>query len=353
MVFSPISIWTILAVLLEGSTGKTENELKLKLKMSYRDHDEGVQILRSRYNDVIRSLEDKNGTSTEFSSLNFVITDKNVTSEFKKIFENYYHGKYFNIDNKKSNLFSVVVNGWAQDESNGRIKSIVSSDMLDNVVMILGNAVYFKSKWKYPFDSSDTFPMPFKNDNGKVIANIPMMNVAAVLPLGYNSYLDSQIIEIPYEDDVTSMIIILPHQKTGLEKVLSLMKSLTLDEIIPKNTSEETVQISLPKFRVTSKMYLNDIFQKELPTMFSSQSAEFHRIGKDVFVSKIYHKAEIENSEEGTIVSAVSRVQFPYKSSSSVFRADHPFVYLINDIKTRTILFAGTFSNPFMATTSF
>lgn len=58
------------------------------------------------------------------------------------------------------------------------------------------------------------------------------------------------------------MIIILPHQKTGLEKVLSLMKSLTLDEIIPKNTSEETVQISLPKFRVTSKMYLNDIFQK-------------------------------------------------------------------------------------------
>lgn len=72
-------------------------------------------------------IPDKNGTSTEFSSLNFVITDKNVTSEFKKIFENYYHGKYFNIDNKKSNLFSVVVNGWAQDESNGRIKSIVSS----------------------------------------------------------------------------------------------------------------------------------------------------------------------------------------------------------------------------------
>lgn len=70
--------------------------------------------------------------------------------------------------------------------------------MLDNLVMLIGNAVYFKSKWKYPFDPLDTLSLPFKDDNGRILKNIPMMNMAAVLPLGYNAELESQIVEIPY-----------------------------------------------------------------------------------------------------------------------------------------------------------
>lgn len=70
--------------------------------------------------------------------------------------------------------------------------------MLDNLVLLVGNAVYFKSKWRIPFDPLDTISLPFKNEGGEVIDNVPMMNLAGVFPLGYNTEFDFQMVEIPY-----------------------------------------------------------------------------------------------------------------------------------------------------------
>lgn len=64
--------------------------------------------------------------------------------------------------------------------------------------MLIGNAVFFKSKWKYPFDPKNTFILPFRNSDGKAIAGVPMMNIEASLPLGYNMNLEAEILEIPY-----------------------------------------------------------------------------------------------------------------------------------------------------------
>ena len=109
-----------------------------------------------------------------------------------------------------------------------------------------------------------------------------------------------------------------------------------------------------------------------MPKIFSPAYADLPKLSKDVFVSKIAHRAEIENSEEGTTASAVtskhhcqsikrqihnpfktnirnlsvSGAQVAYKTTTVRFHANRPFIYLINDKKSRTILFAGTITNP-------
>ncbi|KAK6641801.1 hypothetical protein RUM44_013518 [Polyplax serrata] len=305
IVLSPLSIWTILAMLLEGAGGKTELELKEKLNATGRGPEDARSYIRSRYRELHRLTKDKSGP-TEFQSLNYVISDKKLYPEFQKTIEDHYDGKYFTYDQRKKSLFAIMVNGWAVDKSEGKLSSIVTPAMLDNLVLLVGNAVYFKSKWRIPFDPLDTISLPFKNEGGEVIDNVPMMNLAGVFPLGYNTEFDFQMVEIPYADNSTSMLIILPHENVGLRRTLSAIRNLSLKEIIPINMSEETVQLSLPRFRIISKMYLNDILKQDLSTAFSSQTAEFPRMGNDVFVSWIYHKAEIDNTEEGTTASAVT-----------------------------------------------
>lgn len=348
IVLCPVSVWTILVMLHEAAAGDTEKELKNSIGIRDTVPSKDVQqTMRFGYIRLKKLLQ-VDGNATEFSSINFLVSDKkkSVAPEYDEVIRSMFEGRNFAVDFKDKVGTAKMINDWAKQSTKERISSIITPSEMNDLSFLIGNAVFFKGRWKYPFNISLTTLDQFKDENDEIKNEVSMMTQRTILPYGYNAKLESQIVEIPYADDATSMIVILPRRKVKFMDVLSKMKTLPLEDIIPENLTEDEVELHLPRFSVHSNMYLNKVLNQYVPKIFSPAYADLPKLSKDVFVSKIAHRAEIENSEEGTTASAITSAQVAYKTTTVRFHANRPFIYLINDKKSRTILFAGTISNP-------
>ena len=165
-------------------------------------------------------------------------------------------------------------------------------------------------------------------------------------------------IELPYEDNDLSMIIFLPKSANGLAELETQLTSVNVEKWL--NTlagiRKREVSIFLPKFKTTSEFELSDILgAMGMQDAFSDQLADFSGMTgkKDLFISKVIHKAFVNVNEEGTEAAAVTVDMMRLSVSASVsigmpliFQADHPFVFLIRENKTGSILFIGRIVDP-------
>jgi len=213
---------------------------------------------------------------------------------------------------------------------------------------VLTNAIYFKSNWHKQFDSRDTGDAPFRTTvNGQV--TVPMMRQTDYFPYGADDGV--QILELPYASRDASMLIVLPDAVDGLG---NLEKRLTPKKLVGwiAGLREREVKIYLPKFRTVSEFRLDATLRSMgMPLAFSGE-ADFSGMtgNSDLFLSAVVHKAYIAVDEHGTEAAAATAE--PYDLSAidgetpPVFRADHPFLFLIRDNRTGSILFLGRVVNP-------
>jgi serpin B len=241
------------------------------------------------------------------------------------------------------------INAWASDETAGKVTDLIEPGMLDTLTrLVISNAIYFKGDWSSRFDGDKTGEEPFwVAPDSSVI--VDMMHQTG--RFRFTKTNQFKMLELPYEGGDLSMVLLLPNERTGLagvERFLTL-KSL---RIWLRQLQEERVVVSLPRFKSSSDLLLNDALKRlGMTDAFSEHAADFSGMtgGRDLFIYAVVHEGFVEVDEEGTEAAASTAVVMNKRSVSMdpvSFRADHPFIFLIRDRTSGSILFIGRVADP-------
>ena len=241
-----------------------------------------------------------------------------------------------------------IINRWVEDKTKNKIKELIRKGDLDPLtVLVLVNAIYFKGDWASQFDPELTKMKDFVLTDGQK-KKIPIMEQKG--NFGLRELEDAQILELPYVGNQLSMLIILPRELPGLQKIEDALSENNLRSWLSRLPREE-VRVYLPKFKITWGTFeLNEpLIALGMKDAFSRARADFTGMAetRELFISLVLHKAFIEVNEEGTEAAAATAVVMSKEiSRPRVFRADHPFLFLIRDNITGSILFLGRVVDP-------
>lgn len=349
--FSPYSIFTALAMTYEGSRGNTAIEMADVLKIP-QDNDSFHNYVDSLY-----TYLNKNDSYT-ISTANALWIKENyeILNTFLTTVESYYHATSQSVDFSNPVQASEIINQWVENNTNNLIKDLVPPDAIDPYLcrLILTNAIYFKGTWKIQFEEVNTTDRSFELSTGQ-IKNVSTMKLTGTEDtFNYTETETVQILEIPYDGEDISMIIVLPRDEKNLSTIISAIDETTFDLWIDTLERRE-VDIYFPKFKIeTPVLNLNNILQNVGIKEAFGNDADFSGITgkKDLLISDVLHKAYINVNEEGTEAAAATAVIMELKSINGggskrvVFDCDQPFLFILQHKETRTILFMGTVEDP-------
>ncbi len=345
--FSPYSISTALAMTYAGARGETEKQMAEVLHFALPQ-----ELLHPALSRLQRSLNESGEQGAyELTVSNALWGQKGYgfLKEFLETIKINYDGGFNEVDFAgDSESARKTINAWVEKETNNKIKDIIGPGVLKNLTrLVLTNAIYFKGNWAKQFNKDKTKERPFTLLNGEKI-DVPMMNQRA--ELNYMETEDFQGLELPYVDNDLSMIILLPKKIDGLSE---LEKSFTVDNlsIWLEEFRKHEIIVSIPKFKMTNQFSLNNILKSMGMNDAFGMKADFS--GMDgttyLFISAVIHQAFVDVNEEGTEAAAATVVVMQLKSAlmkTPVFQADHPFMFLIRDNHSGSILFIGRVMNP-------
>lgn len=345
--FSPYSISTALALTYAGARGDTEEQMAQVLHF-----EPAGQRIHPAFGLLEKQLNEKGAEGVfELAIANALWGQKGYKflDSFISLVNSNYSAGLNEVDfiNETENS-RVTINEWIEEKTREKIKDLIKPGVLDRLTrLVLTNAIYFKGKWQYEFDKKDTRDAPF-HISARNTVTVPIMYIKK--EFNFTERDDLQILELGYKGEALSMIIILPNEIDGAKK---LEKQLTVENL--NNwldvLRKREVEVYLPKFTFTSEFELKKILsQMGMPKAFSG-SADFSGMtgGKDLSISNVLHKAFVEVNEEGTEAAAATAVVMMTTSIRSpipIFRANRPFIFLIKDNQTGSILFMGKVVDP-------
>lgn len=337
--FSPYSIAATIGMTAAGARGNTAAEMLGAL------HTSGMRDPHSAYGELDRLLQSTAVESgqTLYIANGLCLTGGRVDEEFRSLLHESYHAAIFNGG-------AGEINEWVRTRTDGRIENIMER-MPSNTVCVLLNAISFKGSWKLRFDSASTRDARFQLSPGAQMLH-PFMRQRGRFRL--LEHADFRAVSLPYRGDHMSMVMVLPRETNGLAALESTLTAKTLTRWLTQldGTSPRVIDLSIPKFKLASgydlvsacrNLGMNDAF---LPDV-----ADFSGMGwpaGDLWIGQIKHKAFVDVNEEGTEAAAVTGIGMQTKSASRypLFHADHPFLFLIRDNRSGSILFMGRLSRP-------
>jgi len=276
--------------------------------------------------------------------------DYGFLEDFLELIQANYDGGLNEVDFiKAAETARQTINAWVEKKTKNKIKNLISKGVLDSMTrLVLTNAIYFKGNWARQFKEDRTQDAPFTLADGQKI-DVAMMNQKA--DFGYMETDTFQALELPYVDEELSMVILLPKEFDALDEFEKTLTPENLPRWLAKIHNREVV-VSVPKFKMTSKFGLASVLKSMGMEDAFSSNADFSGINgkRDLFISAVIHKAYVEVNEEGTEAAAATGVVMRFTSVGPapipVFRADHPFLFLIRDNHSGSILFIGRVANP-------
>lgn len=243
------------------------------------------------------------------------------------------------------------INRWIEAQTAERIKDLLTPGVLDpSTRLVLTNAIYFKGNWQEKFGKNATKDTPFHVSANKDVT-VPMMHQTETF--GYRAAGDLQVLEMPYTQGELSMIVLLPKEIEGLPHLEKKLTQANLQDWT-KGLRRQKMIVYVPRFKMTSQFGLKSTLQAMGMTLAFGEKADFSRMSRSeqLFISAVIHKAFVDVNEEGTEAAAATGVIMaptaaPFRPEEPpVFRADHPFLFLIRDNQTGSILFMGRVTNP-------
>ncbi len=347
--FSPYSISTALAMVEAGANGDTATEMTKVLHLSLPE----PQLYEAI--DTQRKLLASSAETPDFQLrvANRLWGQKGVTfvPRFLQVLRTDFRADLGPLDFQQTEIARTTINAWIDAQTNHKIQDLLAPGVLSpDTRLVLTNAIYFKARWREVFEKSDTADAAFQTTASDHVT-VPTMHQTA--HFSYFAKDQLQVLELPYDGGgITSMLIFLPEKIDGLEE---LEKQLTPENLNrwTSNLQSRQVKVSLPRFKLTSEFSLGETLASlGMPLAFSTK-ADFSRmsIGEKLFISAVIHKAFVDVNEEGTEAAAATAVAIaasaiPIREEAVEFRADHPFLFLIRDNRTQSILFLGSLANP-------
>jgi len=242
----------------------------------------------------------------------------------------------------------VAINEWVSEQTEGRIEELIPPNVITGLTrLVLTNAIYFNAAWARPFNEDLTKDGPFHLlDGGEV--TVPMMRQTEFF--GYAEGAGYQAVELPYDGQELSMVILLP-EAGGFASFEESLDAEQVDRIV-KNLQQQQVALTMPRFEVESAFSLKDALAAlGMPDAFSMAADLSGMDGtQDLFIQDVVHKAFVTVDEEGTEAAAATAVVVALKSAPPQepveMTMDRPFLFMIRDIKTGTVLFVGRVVQP-------
>jgi serpin B len=240
-----------------------------------------------------------------------------------------------------------AINKWVEDQTEQRIKDLIPAGVIDPLTrLVLTNAIYFNAAWANNFDKNLTQPAPFHLLDGSTV-DVPMMRQTE--RLGYTAGDGYQAVSLPYDGRELEMVVLLPDEG----KFAEFEKSLDAGKAgsIIKSIVAKQVALSLPRFKFESEFSLGkELSGMGMPTAFSSQ-ADFSGMtgNRDLSISEVVHKAFVGVDEAGTEAAAATAVIMRATAMPVTpleVTVDRPFIFLIRDIQTGSVIFVGRVVNP-------
>lgn len=344
--FSPLSIITVFAIAYEGANNETADEMQ---KVFGFPIDE--QRRRDEFQSILKGFENNNlmfppEYMLYMANALWVADHFEIKKEYIDTAKTYYDSRVEKVD-FVSDSGANTINDWVKKQTQNKIEEIIKpEDTNENTALVITNAIYFKGDWVIPFKQYKTQQKNF-HINEKDTVLVDMMHLGKPR-LNYVENDLLQMIQLPYKGDKVSMLVLLPKDMDGLE---TLEKELTIENLsIWRNGLEEMMTgIYLPKFTTTTEYDLKEtLLQMGIHVAFDSNNADFSGISDDpIFIASAIHKAFVNVDEKGTEAAAATAAVAELQSGPShIFRADHPFVFIIQDDTNDNILFVGRIVNP-------
>ncbi|MBC7228213.1 MAG: serpin family protein [Thermoflexales bacterium] len=240
-----------------------------------------------------------------------------------------------------------VINDWVSDQTESRIRDLLPPGTIDALTrLVLTNAIYFNAAWAEPFDPKTTRDGVFHLLDGRQVT-VPMMRQTA--NYGYGAGEGFQVVELPYDGNELAMVILLP-DAGRFEEFENSLDAERVDEIL-RSLAYGGVTLTMPRFRVESDFRLADtLAAMGMPAAFQPGQADFSGMdgSRDLYISAILHKAFVDVDESGTEAAAATAVVIGLTAFIPRIEVtvDRPFIFLIRDLRTGTILFVGRVLNP-------
>lgn len=352
-ILSPISITYALGMLNNGASGETLQQINKVLGFG----ETGAKGINDLCYKLLHNapLLDKE-TKVMIANTIFMNKDYHIRPYFTETVKAFYGADPQTRDFHDGKTLDVI-NQWASDHTENMINKILSnSEFNPNAVSYLLNAIYFKGQWYHQFNPEITVDEEFEHIGyTKEQTLLPMMHQGAELLYMENNIF--QAVQMPYGNDVYQMTILLPRKhnesdiQTGLDKVLQSLTADSWQETL-QQLENTIVNLKLPRFETNTSIDLNEVMSKlGMPRAFNAQSAEFPLFCNiPTYISRMKQVAKINVNEHGTEASAVTVIStdgasYPGREIKYVeFIANRPFLYVISEQVTGTILFIGQFT---------
>jgi serpin B len=342
--FSPFSLSTAISMTYAGARGNTQDQIAKVFHFTSNS-----KKFHNQQGKTIKLINAKTD-SIQLNIVNTLWAEK--TYSFKKPYIKLMKRSYSSLVRPMDfiNNFEesrLTINENIYKITNEKIKDLLPNGSLNSLTrLVLTNAIYFKGDWKTKFKKEKTGDSNFYITSQNVI-KCKMMGVKS--DFNYYEDLKIQAIELPYAGGDFSMVIILPSPNQSLEDLTNSLSSNLLNDIL-KGLNNQEINISIPKFKLSNGYQLKKQLSKMgMPQPFTND-ADFSGMtsSNNLKISDVFHKAFIEVNEQGTEASAATAVVIAMKSvgHDKFFNANRPFLFLVKEKSTGTILFLGRIVDP-------
>jgi serpin B len=335
---SPLSVSIALGMAWNGANGQTKTEMETALKMS------GLSV--AEINDYYRIMQTTLPTVDPTTKLNIANslwyrTGFSIKSDYLKVNTDYFNTEVRELDFSKAWAVDTI-NNWCSRKTNKMIPTVLS-EIPDDIMLYLVNAVYFKGIWRKKFDKINTSVANFTNElnNGVKVNMMYQKDTFAYRADAYAQYLD-----MPYGNNAFSMTVVLPNDgktTTDLLNYLTIDKWNSLIELMPT----KKVEVYFPRFNNKNKLGLVAPLQNMGMNLAFTDNADFSKMSEvKLLLSSVLHVTNIEVTEEGTEAAAVTIIgvgvtSIPVEEPTPVFKVNKPFLFVIREKSTGVILFIG------------
>jgi serpin B len=347
--FSPESISTALAMAYAGARGGTASEMAktLHFTLPQPQLNPAMGALLSDLNAVHDGYQ-LTVTNALWAQQGYTFLDA-----FLQLLKTDYGAGLNQVDFKgATEAARLTINRWVEQKTQDKIKDLLQPGTLaPSTRLVLTNAIYFKGDWQTQFDKAHT------RDEDFYPSQTQTKKVAFMHRESSFSYFDGgtfQLLEIPYKSKELSLVVLLPKDRSGLPALEQSLTASNTQQWLSQVVQRDKVIVALPKFKSTQQFELGGTLGAMGMAQAFSGSADFSGMtGKrDFAISEVIHKAYIDVNEEGTEAAAATAVGFRALAMRGpveqppVFRADHPFIFLIRDNRSSSILFMGRMADP-------
>jgi serpin B len=343
--FSPASLSTALAMTYAGARGATATEIRTALRWTLDDDD-----LHPAVSDLSSSLAGE-GSGLALANALWGRRGMAFHREFLELAGTHYEAGFDEVDFAEApDRARQTINAWVDDRTDHEIEQfLLPGDVDPSMILVLTNAIRFKGTWKVRFDDRETREAAFHVAPDREVAVAMMRTDGSVFRHFDGEGLE--LLELPYDGDRISMLVLLPDDGRDLAELEAKLSARNLASWISRAQPTRFRSVEIPRFESSTRLGLRDALTRMGISLAFTPDADFSGMtpSRPAWIDDVFHEARVRLDEEGTQAAGSAAVTIgkgPAVKEADLFRADRPFVYLIRDRHTGTVLFLGRLTDP-------